>query len=195
METPQVPVDVSSVSSSLGGGFAAGSEVVYGLHGRCSIEAVIDRTINGETISFYKLQPQKPPLSRTKKLDPAIWIPVKNAQKQGLRSVMTKEDADKIYTLFQNREYFFSLEESWSTVIPQLEKCISDEGAFGLAKVESYLFVLKKRQVVLSPEINRFAEIVRRNLMRELSEITGQTIRALEDRMEKSLKAKLSPDN
>ena len=71
--------------------FTPGSVVVYGFHGLCSVLSIEERAVSGESIRFYKLQVQKSALSRSKKLEPAIWLPVHSAKKAGLRPPVEKE--------------------------------------------------------------------------------------------------------
>jgi RNA polymerase-interacting CarD/CdnL/TRCF family regulator len=187
METQNQPVSETS--------FGPGSQVIYGLIGRCSIVAIETRQIGGESISFYKLEVSKPALSRSTKPEPAIWLPVNSARERGLRSPINSADSANVMAILSSREYYFSLDESWSAVQPKLETCIRSEGAIGLAKVASYLHVLKKREVNVLPEVNRYIENVHKHLFRELSEVTGETIRVLEEKAAKGFRQKLLPDN
>src|SRR5579885_1522633 len=175
--------------------FAPQSTVVYGLHGKCLITAIESRTIGSQTIKFYKLEVQKSALSRSQRQEPAIWVPVSSAREQGLRAPMTAEEAEAVLRTLASREYFFQINESWSSILPKLESTIRIEGGIGMAKVLSYLFVLKRKQVVPTPEVARFYENVSRLLLRELSEILGKPIRALEDQIARGFRQKLLPDS
>lgn len=174
--------------------FSPGSAVVYAMHGKCNIISVEDRHVGGESIRFYKLMVQRPPLSRTTRQEPAIWVPVSNAREQGMRSVMSRTEVDDVLKILSSREYYFSAAETFSSVQPKLEAAIRNEGGIGLAKALSYLFVLKRKQIVASSEVNKMYESVLRLLLREISEILGETAKALEEKLNKSLKQKLIPD-
>jgi RNA polymerase-interacting CarD/CdnL/TRCF family regulator len=185
---------ISSTSHGSTGTFAPGSLLIYGLHGKCLLVGVEVRQLNGESIPFYKLEIQRSTLSRSTRVEPAIWVPVANAIERGLRSPTTATESEAVFKVLASREYYFQASEPWSSVQPHLEAAIRREGAIGLAKVLSYLFVLKRKQLVPSSDITRFMETVQKLLFRELSEATGEAIRNLEDRIARSLKHKLVPD-
>lgn len=183
-------------SSATGkGSFEVGTTVIYPMHGKCTIAATESRQIAGETVPFYKIEIQKSAFSRSTRQEPTIWVPVSSARDRGLRLPITAELAQAIYQVFSNREYYFDPHLSWATILPQLEQSIRTEGGIGLAKVASYLFVLKKKQIVPSQEVAKFSESVNRMLFRELSEATGETIREIEVKTTKSMRSKLLPDN
>lgn len=173
---------------------SAGTSVIYGLHGKCGIEKIESREIQGSAQEFYKLVPQKSSFSRSTRQEPAIWIPVNSTLAKSLRPAMGPEQAKEAMTVLLSREYYFSLSEAWSSVQPKLEACIHTEGGIGLAMVASYLLTLKKKQVVASQEVSRMIEAVNRVLLREISEALGETIRAIEEKINKGIKQKLLPD-
>lgn len=195
METqnPQNPTPVSAPEKK--GEFSSGETVIYALHGKCNVLSVEDRSVGGEAMRFYKLEIQKSPLSRSSRHEPAIWVPVASAKERGMRAPITAAEVAAVQSIFSTREYYFELNAAWHSVLPKLESAIRNEGAIGLAKVASYLFVLRRKQVVPSSELIRFQETVNKLLLRELSEATGEQIRTLEERMSKSMKHKLLPDN
>ena len=175
--------------------YAPGTSVIYSLHGRCTVLAVETKKMGDESILFYKLEIQKTGSSHTTKQEPAIWLPVASAKERGLRLPMYLEIAEAALALLASREYYFQTNEPWSTVHPKLEACIRNEGGQGLAKVVSFLFVLKRKQVILPTETAKFYETVNKLLLRELSLALGESIRVLEEKINKSLKHKLIPDN
>jgi RNA polymerase-interacting CarD/CdnL/TRCF family regulator len=175
--------------------FETGTTVIYPMHGKCTIVATENRQIDGKTVPFYRIEIQKSSFSRSSRQEPTIWVPVASARDRGLRLPLNAEQAQAVQQIFSSREYFFDAHATWATVLPQLEQTIRAEGGIGLAKVASYLFVLKKRQVVPTQEVAKFSESVNRMLFRELSEVTGETIRELEVKATKSMRPKLLPDN
>ena len=108
---------------------------------------------------------------------------------------MSAQDAEAVLQVLSSREYFFQANEAWSSVLPKLESAIRTEGAIGMAKVISYLFVLKRKQVVPAPEVSRLYENVNRLLLRELSEVLNKPARALEEQITKGFRQKLLPDH
>lgn len=175
--------------------FQPGTPVIYALHGKCQLIGIESREMNGQSIRFYKLEIQKSALSRSTRREPAIWIPVHAAKERGLRAPLSTDQAEAVFKVLSSREYFFETNVPWNTIQPKLEMTIRTEGAIGLAKVASYLFVLKRKQVVPQQEAAKMQETVNKLLLRELSEATGENIRNLEDRIAKSFKQKLLPDH
>ncbi len=173
-------------------GFEPGSSVVYALHGKCTVVSVESRTIGSQELPFYKLEVQKSALSRSTRQEPAIWIPVASAVERGVRAPLTKEDAENVLSILMSREYYFPLNETWNVVQPKLEAAIRLEGGAGLAKVYSYLAVLKKRHVVPPSEITRFSETVSKLMMRELTETLHRTPRSLDEQIQKGIRLKLA---
>lgn len=174
--------------------FLPGMTVIYATHGRCHLIGIVSREVNGKTIHFYKLERQKSSLSRSNKKEPAIWIPVKAAKEQGLRLPIAPKETEAVLKTLLNREYYFDLNADWSLILPKLESTIRTEGAIGLAKVASYLYVLKRKTLVPRAEINRFQELINKLLLRELSDATKEPLRTLEDRIARGFKQKLLPD-
>ena len=187
-------MDTETLSKSEGPEFHLGSSVVYAMHGQCNILGIESRSLNGETHLYYKLQVKKTTVSRTPRNEPAIWVPVVSARERGLRLTMDRTIAEEAVKLLQGREYFFPLNEPWLVTQSKLETAIRLEGGMGLAKVASFLFVLKRRQVVATPEVNKLQETVHRQLFRELSAALEEPSRLLEERIVKGLKVKLTPD-
>lgn len=175
--------------------FLPGSLVIYGMHGKCNVACTETRTMGGKQIRFYKLEIKKSAFSRSSRQDPAIWVPVTTAKDLGLRTPMNREEAEEAVRILSSREYYFKINDPWSTVQPQLEVLIRVEGGIGLAKAASYLYVLKRRQVVPTTEVTKFQEAVQKLLFRELSEALGEHIRDLEVKITKAFRAKLIPDN
>ena len=174
--------------------FSVGTEVIYGIHGKCQVLGIEARSSLGKEMRFYKLEVQKSALSRSTKREPAIWLPVGTARQQGLRLPMSRTQAEQAMALLASREYYFNPNESWTQVYPKLEATLRSEGGPGFAQVYSYLYVLKRRQVVPSSDLVKLLENVYRILLRELTEALGETPRTLEDRMAKGLRQKLLAD-
>lgn len=177
------------------GTFALGSLVIYGLHGKCSVRAIEKRQLGGEQIPFYRLEIQKSNLSRSTRQEAEIWVPVNSARERGMRAPITGDQANQIFEILSNREYYFSVNESWGIVQKKLEAALRTEGCSGLAKAVSYLFVLKRKQVVPAPEVTKLDETFHKLLTRELSDALGETITAVDAKIAKALRRKLRPDS
>jgi RNA polymerase-interacting CarD/CdnL/TRCF family regulator len=175
--------------------FQPGSPVIYAMHGKCAIISVETRQTGDQNVEYYKLEIQKSPLSRSTRQEPAIWVPVSSARERGLRSPISAQDSDQVFQILNSREYYFSLNESWSAIQPKLETTIRMEGGQGLAKVLSYLHVLKRKQIVASSEVARMYETVSKLLIRELAEANSDTPRNIEDKIARGMRQKLIPNN
>lgn len=174
--------------------FLPGSDVIYAMHGRCHVVGTESRSLGGESILFYKLEIKKSSLSRSTRQEPAIWVPVATAKERGLRLPMTQADAEAALKVLQSREYYFKANETWSSTLPKLESTIRKEGGVGLAKVASFLYVLKRKQVVPSTEVVKLQEIIHKLLFRELAEVLDENPRILEEKVLKGFRSKLIPD-
>ncbi len=85
--------------------FAVGATVIYGTHGKCIVKGIETREIDGSTVPFYKLEVQKPALSRSTKQEPSIWLPVSAASSRGLRAPMDQESARAVLEILASPEY------------------------------------------------------------------------------------------
>lgn len=175
--------------------FLPGSPVIYAMHGKCNVIGTETRLMGEKSIRFYKLEIRKSALSRSNRQEPAIWVPVTSAKERGLRAPMNREEAESALKLLMNREYFFSTQEPWNVIQPKLEMAILTEAGLGLAKVASYLHVLKRKLVVPTSEVNKLQETVQKLLLRELSEALEEPIRNLEEKIAKGFRSKLLPDS
>ena len=72
--------------------YKVGDRVVYPMHGAGEIISIEERTILGKTQKYFVL---KIPVN-----DMKIMIPVNNINDMGVRDIIGKEDADKVYLLF-----------------------------------------------------------------------------------------------
>jgi RNA polymerase-interacting CarD/CdnL/TRCF family regulator len=175
--------------------FLPGSFVIYAMHGKCHIVGTETRTLSGMPILFYKLEIKKSTLSRSTKLEPAIWVPVENAKDRGLRAPMSKAEAEAAMKILFTREYYFKLNESWSSIQHKLENMIRLEAGVGLSKVASYLYVLSKKQIVPTTEVTKLKDTVFKLLFRELGEALEELPKVLEEKANKGLRTKLLPDS
>ena len=197
METQKLATTISHVTKfdARTGEFLTDSPVIYGMLGRCRITSIETRQMGSQSIKFYKLEIQKPTLSRSTRQDPAIWVPVATAKEKGLRAIMDRAQAEEALKILLSREYYFEVGQPWKVVQAQLEKAIQSEGGAGLAKVASFLHVLGKRQIVPTSEVAKFSEAVNRILYRELSELLDEPMKSIEERVAKGMKHKLIPDS
>lgn len=175
--------------------FTKGDEVIYGLIGKCTIAEIESKTVGNEEQLFYRLERIKPAHLKAKRPEPQILLPLSKASQTGLRKEITSSELESLYEIFASREFFLPLNQTWPVTLVALEQMIRAEGAFGLARAYSFLYVLENRQHLLSSDQNRFFETVSRALFRELSDVTQRTIRELEVEVHQLLRNKLKADH
>ncbi len=175
--------------------FLPGTAVIYAMHGKCLVLGTEERSLGGQTQKFYKLEPKKSALARSSRGESAIWVPVDQARERGLRIPMTQAEAEAAIKLLTSREYFFKVSDPWSALVTQLENTIKTEGGLGLAKAASFLFVMKRKQLVSDQELNKLQESVNKLLFRELSEALNEPMKSIEARIAKGMRSKLLPDH
>jgi len=187
----------SDVSSALASNsdIPVGSSVVYAMHGKCTVTAIETRELAGSCQRFYKLEIQKSSLSRSARMEPAIWVPVATARARGIRAPMTPADVERAFEILASREYHLPLNESWNISQGKIEALVRNEGSIGIVKALGFLFVLKKKQVVPLPEVNRLNEALQRQFAKEVAELTGETIKVIEERIARTIKSKISVDS
>jgi RNA polymerase-interacting CarD/CdnL/TRCF family regulator len=184
----------SKLVNKKGALFTPGTPVIYAMHGRCKVIGTESRSVDQDTLLFYKLELKKLGFSRSGRQEPAIWVPVATAKEKGLRLPMSRSEADTAMKVLSSREYYFKLNQPWPVVQTQLETTIRLEGGIGLAKVASYLFVLRRKQIVPTAEVAKLQEAVHRLLFRELSDSLEEPSRTLEEKVSKGFRSKLLPD-
>lgn len=175
--------------------FEPGANVIYGLLGRCVVESIESRTVGDQSVAFYKLQPAKTPLARGKALEPAIWLPVEKASSSGLRQPLSEAEFEKVQGILQSAEYYLPLKTPFREAKLKTEEWIRLEGACGLAKTLSYLFVLKNSLVVAPSEVQKHYATVLNVLVRELAELRQISLKDAEGIIEKPLRQKLRADH
>ncbi len=173
--------------------FEIGSDVIYGLQGRCVIVGRESKVVGTESIEFFKLQTQKAQLSRSKKVEPYIWAPVHQAKKQGLRKPLSPDQVEGVQAVLTSHDIYFDVDQPWRITLKILEKAIAEEGVIGLAKVVSFFEGFKIKNPIPDQEIGRMDQLTFRLLTRELSECTGQSIKSQEERVMKAMKHKELP--
>ncbi len=178
--------------------FKVGDEVAYGLHGKCVITAITTKDLSAGPVSFYQIRAIKNPIAAKviNPNEPAILVPVDSAKSNGLRALMTKEDAETALKLLAEPDYHFELTETWVSKQKKLEEAIRREGFIGLAKVIGHLHVCMSRDAVPPSTVTKFFDSVFRIFSRELAETMGfPAMKDVEPMINRALKAKLAQDN
>jgi len=176
--------------------FRPGDEVIFGLHGKCTVLGKDTKAVGGTSLAGYRLQKLKTPQAKaaSKQEDVFIFIPLSQASEQ-LRRPMTPDNIAAIEEVLKSGEYFFNMNTQWKELEKQFESAIRSDGAIGLAKVYSFLYVLKNRQVVTTPETSRWVENIKKLFFREVQDITGEIAKDLEKRFSQMMRLKLRNPN
>jgi len=175
--------------------FKINNSVIYGTQGRFSIKSIEFKKVGSDSIQFFRLEPEKHIIAKKKQRQSSILLPVETAQKRGLRHLMIETQADQALEMLSNQEYYFSVEEPWRKIKPQLEQVILSEGALGLTKALSYTHVLKQKFVLSPDELVQYHENLYFVLIREFAEVKKITIRTAEELFTAALKNKLLSDH
>ena len=177
--------------------YKVGDEVSYGLHGKCVITGIETKELSSGPVCFYQIRTIKNPITakNPNRKDPFILIPVDTAAVKGLRSLMSKTEAETVLKLLSDPDYHFEMDDTWVSKQKYLEETLRKEGPIGLAKVVGHLYVMIKRDAVPPTDVVRFYENVFRIFLRELTETLGANSKDIEALVNKALKHKLYYDN
>lgn len=84
--------------------YSIGDKIVHPMHGAGTIESITAQTVNGTTLEYYIL---KLPANNM-----TIMVPVSTCDKIGIRSVMSRERADTLFSLFSTID--IDLDTNWN---------------------------------------------------------------------------------
>ncbi len=177
--------------------YKVGDEVAYGLHGKCVITGIATKDLATGPVSFYQIKTVKNPIipRPANPNDPAILVPVESAAINGMRPLMSKEQAEEALKILADQDYHFDMNTTWVTKQKKLEETIRKEGFTGLAKVVGHMYVLTKKDAAPPSNITKFYDSVFRIFLRELADTMGLTGKDMEPIVLKALKTKMSLDH
>jgi len=179
--------------------FKVGDEVSYGLHGKCVVTGIETKELSSGSVQFYQIRSIKNPITAKSpaamKKEPAILVPVQSAANNGLRALMSQQEAEKILQILAEPDYHFEIGGPWLSKQKQLEEHIRKDGPIGLAKVVGYLYYLTKQDAVPQTPVMKFFESAQKILIREISDAMVLPSKDVEAIITKALRAKLSIDN
>jgi CarD family transcriptional regulator len=159
----------------------SGNKVVYPSQGPCLIGPVVNKVIDGRTISFYQLA----------LLDDSggeLLVPVDKAQTIGIRPLLNRSEIPKVLDLLKEPS---GADNDWKQRADDNLKLLSSGSAFDLAVVVKSLTKLGERKA-LSFRESRTLEKARKLLICEISEVLGETKGAAEEHIDEALKARKS---
>lgn len=114
--------------------YSVGDNVVYPLHGAGVIEAIEDREVSGEVLSYYVM--------RIPFGDMKVLIPVSGADKIGVRDIIPEEEAEKVIESF--RTYEADANRNWNKRFRDNMVKIKSGNIFDVASVVKALMIRDK---------------------------------------------------
>lgn len=183
METQEVLRSVSRVRAP----FREGESVVYGLHGKLKVVKIERR--GEEKGLFYCLQALR--RGAVGKEEPAIWVKVEGAEKQGLRKPLDASQVPLLYEWLHQKHPDLDWQQPWSGLTSLFDALLKSEGVMGLAKASLYFLILqqKKRLLTAPAELLRLKGKVEKLFFRELADALEITPKAAEDWFQKNLRS------
>jgi len=158
---------------------SVGNKVSYPCQGPCLIAPAVERVVDGRLIRFYHLVV----------LDDRggeLFVPVDKAQAMGIRRLLDRSEIPK---LLGHLKKAAGTAKNWKQRAIDNLKLFASGSAFDLAEVVESLTELRKTKA-LSPSDNRTLERARKLLVCEISEVTGKTKSAAEEKIDKALEGR-----
>jgi len=156
---------------------SVGSKVIYPSQGPCLIGSVVKKDVAGKLVPFYRLA----------LLDDSggeLFVPVDKAQTLGLRPLLKRTEIPMLLAqLMRNVQSA----KDWKQRASDNQKLLTSGSAFDLAEVVESLTELAARKS-LSFRENWMLDRAKRLLVCEISEVTGETRVAAEEKIDQALK-------
>ena len=122
--------------------FHIGDRIVYPIHGAGVVSAVEEKAILGEKQSCYILK------IAYSNMD--VMIPVKNAEKVGMRKIANPADLDKLFSYI--KDYTYDSNESWNKRYRENLDKIRSGDLKQIAEVLKYLMCREEKKPLCSGE-------------------------------------------
>ena len=156
-----------------------GNKVNYPHQGPCRIDEVVDRVVNGRSMSFYHLAV----------LDDrggTLLVPTDKVEALGIRRLLERSEIPK---LFGHPKKAAAPATNWKQRAVEHSKLFTSGSPFDLATVVESLTELNDTKA-LSPREQETLYRARKLLICEISEVMGETRSAAEEYMDQALKAR-----
>ena len=139
--------------------FKVGDKVVYPVHGVGVIESIEAREICGQKRSFYIL--------RILDTDMTIMIPTENAQRVGLRQLISVSEVPKVYAIL-NQKGAGITGQTWNRRYREYTERLKTGSVFEVAAVLRDLYLLRGEKELSFGE-KRMLDTAKNLLVKELS--------------------------
>lgn len=158
--------------------FTTGDRVFYPAQGPCLIGAVEMKMVAGRSTSFYRL-------TLLDENGGAVFVPVDKVKVLRIRHLIDKSEIPKVLRYLQKSG---STAKNWRQRELDNTKLLSSGSAFDLAELVESLTELDVART-LSLRDRHILNKARHFLVCEISQVTGETRVATEERIEKALRA------
>lgn len=139
--------------------FKVGDLAVYPAHGVGLIEAIEEKEIGGYTLVFY--------IMKILENDMKIMIPKNKTETVGLRSIISKKDVERVYSILEEKDIKFT-PQTWNRRYREYMERIKTGSIFDLAAVLRDLYILQMDKPLSFGE-RKMLETARALLVKELS--------------------------
>jgi len=156
--------------------FKIGDRAVYPAQGVGVVESIEAREFSGQKHEFYIL--------RIIDNDMTIMVPVNNASHVGLRTLISKDKVDSIYSVMGERQTEALTIASWSRRQREYNDKIKTGNPVEVAEVLRELYLIRVEKELSYGE-KKVLELARRLLVKELALAEGVGEEAVTARLEK----------
>lgn len=156
-----------------------GNKVVYPHQGPCLIDQVVDRVVDGRSMSFYHLAILDDSGGR-------LLVPTDKVQAMGIRRLLERSEIPK---LFGQPKKAAAPATNWKQRAIEHSKLMTSGSPFDLAAVVESLTELNETKA-LSPRERQTLDRAKKFLICEISEVMGETRSAAAEHIDRALKAR-----
>ncbi|HHI97471.1 MAG TPA: CarD family transcriptional regulator [Thermodesulfatator atlanticus] len=153
--------------------FSVGDMAVYPAHGVGVIEAEETKVIGGVEKTFYVM--------RILDNDMTVLIPKDNIDRIGLRSIISKEEVEKVYEILKEKKVSFN-HQTWNRRYREYMEKIKSGSIFELAQVFRDLHIIGYDKQLSFGE-RRMLDTAKNLLIKELSLAEGKEEAEIEEKI------------
>ncbi|NPA49861.1 MAG: CarD family transcriptional regulator [Thermodesulfobacteria bacterium] len=153
--------------------FSVGDMAVYPAHGVGVIEAEEKKVIGGVEKTFYVM--------RILDNDMTVLIPKDNINRIGLRSIISKDEVDKVYDILREKKVSFN-HQTWNRRYREYMEKIKSGSIFELAQVLRDLHIISHDKQLSFGE-RRMLDTAKNLLVKELSLAEGKEESEIEEKI------------
>ncbi len=153
--------------------FSVGDMAVYPAHGVGVIEAEEKKVIGGVEKTFYVM--------RILDNDMTVLIPKDNIDRIGLRSIISRDEVDKVYDILREKKVSFN-HQTWNRRYREYMEKIKSGSIFELAQVLRDLHIISHDKQLSFGE-RRMLDTAKNLLVKELSLAEGREEAEIEEKI------------